>query len=268
MRGRLLVVVACLFAAVLVLQPVGSAAQKTVPYPRSMAALGDSLTLAYATIGQQENSWSTGSNPRVRSQYLRILAAQPAVKGHAFNLAESGADLVAMRKQARAAIAKHVDYVTVLGGEDACGTPDPAAFERDADLLLSTLAKGTPKPLVFVASILNPATTYHMLQAHRAAVFKANRYGVLVCGMTLGTKPSLDVPPSQLEAATESVRGLNTALAHACSSYGPRCRFDGNAVFGMPVGFGDFATDFGHYSIAGLRKLASVTWQATFPFGR
>jgi hypothetical protein len=247
--------------------PVGSAAPEKVPYPKSMAALGDSLTLAYATIGGEDNSWSTGGNPKVRSQYVRILAAQPSIKGHAYNLAESGADLVAMKGQARRAIAKHVDYVTVWGGEDGCGTPNPDVFQRQVDGVFAALAKGNPKPRGFVASILNPSSMYHMLQAHRAAAFKANRYGVLVCGMALGTKPSLDVSAAQLEAATESVRGLNAALAKDCASYGSRCKFDNNAVFGMPVAFSDFS-DLLHYSISGQRKLADVTWRATFPFGR
>jgi len=33
------------------------------------------------------NSWATGTNPAVSSIYLKILAKNPAIKGHDFNLA-------------------------------------------------------------------------------------------------------------------------------------------------------------------------------------
>jgi hypothetical protein len=43
---------------------------------------------------------------------------------------------------------------------------------------------------------------------------------------------------------------------------------DRNAVFRMPVAYRDLATDYVHLSVAGQRRIAEVTWRATFPFGR
>lgn len=265
MNGR--VVLACLLVAVIFVPP-GSTAGETTPFPSSIAALGDSLTLAFATIGGEENSWATGANPKVRSQYLRILAANPRVEGHALNLAESGASLEAMRGQARRAVAKHADYVTVWGGEDACGgTTDVASFERVADGILSALAVGKPRPRVFIASILDPARTYRLFQAHRQAVFRANRGGAAVCGLRLGPTAAQDASAETVAEASASARALNDAWSRACAHYGSRCRFDGNAVFGMKLAFSDYSTDFVHLSVSGQRKLAAVTWRATFPFG-
>ena len=90
MRGR--VVLAWLFGTAIVLAPVGSAAQRGVPYPASMAALGDSLTLAF-DASAVAYSWSTGTTRSVQSHYLRILAANPAIKGKAYNLAVGGRDV-------------------------------------------------------------------------------------------------------------------------------------------------------------------------------
>src|SRR5262249_43350116 len=59
----------------------------TLPYPGSLAAIGDSWTGPSVAA----DSWATGTNKAVESQYLRILAHNPAVRGHAYNLAEAHA---------------------------------------------------------------------------------------------------------------------------------------------------------------------------------
>ena len=41
----------------------------------------------------RENSWATGTNPAVKSLYLRLLAVNPTIEGHNFNLAQGGADV-------------------------------------------------------------------------------------------------------------------------------------------------------------------------------
>src|SRR5262249_47949197 len=128
--------------------PTSGASDNRVAYPRSMAALGDSLTLAYATPGGAVNSWSTGTSPSVQSHYKRILAAFGAIEGKAFNLAVPGASFAQMRGQARRAIAKHVDYVTVWGGEEWCGVDDLGPLERDFDRLLRVLMGGATQPRV------------------------------------------------------------------------------------------------------------------------
>ncbi len=259
------VVATVAMVATLVAPSTEAAEHASLPYPNSMAAIGNSMTLAVATVGGIDNSWSTGTNPRVNSQYLRILAANPAIKGHALNLAVGGAGF-GTPSQARQAVVKHVGYVTIWGGEDACGTTDVTGFGRDFSAVLATLAKGNPKPLVFVASIIDPGPTYRMLQANRAAVFKASRYGAAICAMTLGTTPASDASPAKITAASQSVKALNDALAAACRAYGSRCRYDGGAVSRIHLGLADMGTDFIHLSISGQRKVAAASWRATFPF--
>jgi hypothetical protein len=78
---------------------LGGSAAAQVPnltgYPNSMAAAGDSITRAYNSgtvpfTDQPGNSWSTGTRGSVRSHYLRILDAEPAISERNFNESVSG----------------------------------------------------------------------------------------------------------------------------------------------------------------------------------
>ena len=257
-----------LLLVLMMIAPAGGAASDArLAYPSSMAALGDSYTLASLTEEIEKNSWSTGTSPAVKSQYLRILAANRAIKNRAYNLAEGSARFRDMQQQARAAVAKHVEYVTIWGGEDDCGLDDLMPLERDFDTLLRILARGHPQPKVFVASNRDMSKIYRTLKAHRSAVLKHIPYGVSICGAVLGKNAKLDSPAAQVAEATASIKRVNGMIARICGRY-RNCRFDGNAVFDMPIAFSDLAGDYIHISVAGERRVAETTWRATFPFGR
>src|SRR4029079_13719524 len=63
-------------------------------WPSAIAAIGHSGLTGYNSEGNgadaRSNSWVTGTNPEVDSVYARILAHNPAVEGHATNLAVDG----------------------------------------------------------------------------------------------------------------------------------------------------------------------------------
>jgi len=113
-----------LLAAVVLLGTSALSASAATPLPRSMASTGDSITRAYNTgffpyLDNPSASWSTGTNSSVRSHYSRLLALQPAISGHAYNDAKSGAKMVDLAGQLTTAANQHVQYVTVLmGGND------------------------------------------------------------------------------------------------------------------------------------------------------
>jgi hypothetical protein len=86
-----------------------------LPYPNSMAAIGDLLTLDDPLNPNPPHSWSTGTSPALNSHYRRILAANPAINGKNYNFTPLEIDLTA---QARKAVAKRVDYVTIGPIED------------------------------------------------------------------------------------------------------------------------------------------------------
>ena len=76
---------------------VASPAGAQTPLPSSMASLGDSITRAADVCcwygDHPHESWSTGDNPidGIHSQYERLQAVNPAISGHAYNDAVSGA---------------------------------------------------------------------------------------------------------------------------------------------------------------------------------
>ena len=79
-------------------------ASATPGYPSSMAVLGHSNATGEDSDPAQPhaviraNSWATGTNPAVNSIYLRILAKNPAIKGHNFNLAQPSATVKRLLK--------------------------------------------------------------------------------------------------------------------------------------------------------------------------
>ena len=90
--------------------------------PGAMAALGDSITRAFAACGRggdcTETSWATGSAERLDSHAQR-LGLDDADRS--YNLAVSGARVVGLASQVEDAVRVRPDYVTVLiGANDAC----------------------------------------------------------------------------------------------------------------------------------------------------
>src|SRR5215831_4108167 len=111
-----------------------------IHYPSSFAAIGDSWTAPNVTA----DSWATGKERTVDSQYLRILAYNPAIRGHAYNLAEAhaatGPGMSDLAFQAAGAIARHVDYVEIaLGENDVCGGTPKTVFAHEFKVGLSRL---------------------------------------------------------------------------------------------------------------------------------
>src|SRR5262245_6824988 len=98
-RPRPVSVVLATAAGALVLVGVPTpAAAAAGPPPNSMASMGDSITRGFNACGFfvdcSWRSWSTGSSTTLTSQYRRILTINPAIRGHNYNDARSGAKAV------------------------------------------------------------------------------------------------------------------------------------------------------------------------------
>src|SRR5215212_6233316 len=93
--ARIVVVTLVVVLAGLVAHPAWAAP----PLPSSMAAIGDSITRAYdvcCSYGDHSgHSWSTGytSYDGIASHYERIKQLNPAIAGHGYNDAVSGAKM-------------------------------------------------------------------------------------------------------------------------------------------------------------------------------
>jgi PKD repeat protein len=262
--------IAVIATVVLQLGAVGSASAEALP--GSMASTGDSITRAFNTswfpfIDAPGNSWSTGASSTVNSHYGRILALNPAISGHNFNDAVSGAQMVNLAGQMQTVAGRNVGYVTVLmGGNDVCRDSEAQmtsvqAFHDQFVAAMNVISASPSQPLVYVVSIPNVYNLWAVLKDSLSARSTWSLYNV--CQSMLGNPLSTaqaDVDRRARVAQRDA--DFNSQLAAVCALY-PRCRFDGNAVFNTAFAASDISTrDYFHPSVAGQAKLASVSWQA------
>ena len=245
----------------------------TEPVPNSMAALGDSITRAFTDCGTvadcPRDSWSTGTNRAIDSHYHRILRINPAIRGHNYNLAVSGAQVADLRGQAAAAAADNVDYVTILiGANDACaatvGAMTPiTTFRADFAQAMDSISTGLPNARIFVASVPDLYRLWQLASPihHARAIWKFFN----VCQSILSNP--LSMSPAAMERRQDVVQRVmdyNIQLAEECALHA-HCKFDDNAVFNRKFPLSDLGTiDYFHPNAQGQTALAKVTYKAGF----
>jgi lysophospholipase L1-like esterase len=296
-----------------------AAPASAVAPPKVMAALGDSITRAYNTAGTEftpgtcpllrggnvfdldcpPNSWSTGTNPAVNSQFQRIQAIDPDRNPVAYNDAVSGARASGLNSQAQVAAAQDADYVTIeIGGNDACRssisaqTPT-ATFKSQVKSALDTLVTDDPKVYIQMLSIpdINQLHTNFTSPPNPDALLRWSAFNT--CQALLANPLSTEQADVDRRAAFRAqVIAYNGALADVCAEF-KRCLFDNNAVFnssfttadvatvrntaglpgldfwdGVPVidpnGYAGSTADYFHPSLLGQALLAEGSWNATF----
>ncbi len=238
--------------------------------PRSIAALGDSITQANnACCGQGDHpglSWSTGdvSGDGVTSHYERLLRLEPAIRGNNFNHAVSGANAADLPRQAAQAAENRAAYVTVLAGaNDLCTasvenmTPVDQ-FRSDVAEALMILDHMSPRPKVHVVSIPNIYQLWLVLRDDPAAqsAWSAGR----ICPAMLGASAT----EAQRQQVLQRHQAFNAVLTEICEQY-EACRTDGGAVSAHVPSPADVSTmDYFHPSLQGQAKLAEITWNAAW----
>jgi lysophospholipase L1-like esterase len=268
---RLLQLAAALAILLAALSPTHA---QGIAYPKSIASTGDSITRAFNTgwLPFTDNlaaSWSTGTDSRVRSHYLRLLALNPAIAGHNYNDARSGARMRDLEGQMLKAADQKAQYVTVLmGANDVCadtenGMTSVDNFRTQFSNAMKSFTSRMPSARVLVVSIPDIKRLW--------ALFKDD-FLARVAWATFDICQSMLANPLSTNQADvdrrERVRqrniAFNTVLAEICAQY-TRCKFDGNAVFNTAFTRSDVShRDYFHPSIAGEAKLALVTWNAGF----
>lgn len=271
--------------------------------PRTMAALGDSITRAYNSDGPgcptgpaldcPKNSWATGTNPLVNSVAERLDAAFPGSLA-LYNDAVSGARAVHLLGQAQVAAAQDPDFVLIeIGANDACAsTPTPTAtFREQVRAALEVLVDANPKVYVQLMSIpdINQLRTIFTDPPDQNALLRWSLFNV--CQGLLADPLSTEPADEERRAAFRAqVIAYNDALASVCAEF-KRCHWDDYAVFESGFTTADVATvqntsgldippfnqipvlgpgnanstaDYFHPSIAGQARLAEAAWSATF----
>jgi PKD repeat protein len=255
------------------LAPTTVAADTPIPFPDSMAAVGDSITQAASTggglgIDAPQNSWATGTSATVNSHYLRLLAVGAPISGQNHNRSVSGAKMSNLDAQMQTVVGLEPDYVTVLmGGNDLC-TDTVAQMTSVADYraqfssAMTTLAAGSPATYVYVVSVPDVYQLWNLFKNSFWARFIWATAGIC---QSLLANPGSTATADVQRRATVRQRNIdyNAALASVCAQF-VRCRFDGNAAFNTPFTSSDVSGDYFHPSQAGQAKLAAVSWAAGY----
>jgi lysophospholipase L1-like esterase len=259
-------------ALVLVILGTASAAPAQAPgppLPDSMAAIGDSITQAVDVCcffgNWPGHSWSTGNAPLdgIASHYERIRAQNPAIRGHRWNNAVSGARMADAPAQARRTVDQGAQYVTILmGANDLCGWDGTltatATFRARFRETLAVLKAGLPGSHVFVASIPNLHQLWSILRTNPVAQVVWQAAGI--CPSMLNFFNS----PADRQAVIDRERELNRVLDEVCATCS-NCRFDDYLTYNY-----DFTRpmvsrlDWFHPSLAGQATLAALTWNASW----
>ncbi len=246
---------------------VAKSGRPYVGYPNSIAVLahsgatGENSDPHAPGAEVRENSWATGTNPAVKSLYLRILARNPKIKGHNFNLAEGGATVDELVFQAEEAVElkPQPDLIVIQIGDADIVCPvspdDLRAFRSTFESALDVLARGTPSSRLFVVSQFGSPTTY------AKALTQAERQSIGGTGPCDFFDPSGRLVPEKLANLEEAIHGYEAQLEAGCKRF-RRCRYDGGA-FGRIVDRREyFSSDLNHFSVEGHAKAAATAWAA------
>jgi lysophospholipase L1-like esterase len=240
------------------------------PLPSSMAALGDSITRAFDVCcfygDHPGNSWATGGWPLddIQSHYERLRALNPAIGGHQFNDAVTGAKMSDGPGQAARAVSQGAQYVTVLlGANDLCTssvanmTPT-ATFRAQFAATMATLDPDRRGVHVFVSSIPDILHLWNVLHTNGTArlVWGLAR----ICQSLLASSNG----DAQRQAVANHELELNGVLNDVCAGYA-NCRFDQLATYRFQFSAGDVSVlDYFHPDLDGQRKLAESSWAASW----
>jgi GDSL-like Lipase/Acylhydrolase len=239
----------------------------TPGYPDSIVVIGHSGATGEDSDPTQPhveiraNSWATGTNPAVHSVYQRILAKNPAIRGHNFNLAQGGATVEQLIAQDRNAVQlkpkPQLVLIQTIDNDIACpaNAADYASFRSKLLSVLQVLARGLPMAKMFIVSQLGLPTTewqtYTLAQRRQFG-------GTAPCDYL---NPQGKVVARKLTRLVHIIRGYEAQVNAACAQV-PRCSFDG-PIYTRQVHRRKYVSeDLNHLTVAGHAWAARVAWAA------
>jgi len=248
-------------AGALMVDPSAATAQAP-PLPTSMAAIGDSFTVGFATGAPDCGSgtcwsWSTGTSST--SHYVRLLALNPNIAGNAINAAVPGASMSGFVGQVATATSggNQPGYVTVLlGAADTCLASPPtdvSVFTAEFRAGMDALFQASPSSRVLVASIFS-------LESLRSAVLADNPSATFaLCSSTF-----FNASDAARAAIMSRLQQFNAVLSTECATY-TNCKYDGGALFAHQWTRAEVSTvDNLHPSVAGQNMISTTLWNAGF----
>ncbi|MGV9883405.1 SGNH/GDSL hydrolase family protein [Streptomyces sp. NPDC003006] len=236
--------------------------------PRSMAAVGDSITRGFDACSVlsdcPEASWATGTDAQVRSLATRLLGKKRAAS-HSWNHAKTGARMADLTGQVEQAVTERPELVTVMvGANDACrstaaGMTPVGEFRADFEQAMRTLRRSLPKAQVYVASVPD---LKRLWSQGRANPLGKQVWKLGICPSMLADPDDLGVAASERrDSVQDRVAAYNAVLEEVCDE-DRRCRYDGGAVFAYRFD-GDQLShwDWFHPSKDGQSRLAELAYR-------
>lgn len=260
------------------------ATEATVGPPKSIDALGDSITRGYDSQGTgcgpladcPANSWATGTNS-VNSYYTRVKALNPSVllarpvtsSTAGGNDAVTGADMSKLPSQATNAVnaPNKPDQVLILmGANDVCTSSEAtmtsvASYRSNLIAGLNTLSSGLPNARIDVSSIPNIYNLWKVLHTNLAAQLT---WGLAQICQSMLASPSSTSPANEARRLRVQQRNIdfNTVLKEVCAQY-IHCHYDGGAAYAIQFASSDVSTlDYFHPNTNGQAKAAATAWTA------
>jgi hypothetical protein len=243
-------------------------------YPSAVAVLGGTDPTGYGSDTKhpfQEargNSWATGTNPAVRSIYSRLLAVNPAIRGHAYNFGSHGVTVRDLPSQVRKTLARaakpQLVIVQFMDNDVACDGKDETRFadyRARVTEQLQALAKGLPKARILAVSDWGTLDSYIKTVQSYGRGARLTHAGRGVCSIFApGTG---NVVPEHVAYIRMMNRGYNDAFRSACAAVSI-CMHDRGAAGRLVLKPGDLSHRFDALSLQGLAKLAAVEWKVLY----
>jgi lysophospholipase L1-like esterase len=236
----------------------------------SMVVLGHSGTTGFDSDPSQpgldvrENSWATGTNPKVNSVYQRLLASHPALEGHTVSLGLDGSTVDDLDAQVDAmleldplpdlVIIQSIDNDLQCDGTDG---ENRTAFARTLDGVLDRIDRELPDAQVFLVDVWASAKTYvDIVKDLPGSVIQAEGTGPCDT-FTYDGK----VRPAGVATLQRLVDAYFHVVQRVCAEHDD-CYTDGGAMKGMPLRLADLTSDSNHLSVQGHAVMARYAWAA------
>ncbi len=192
-------------------------------YPNAIVVLGHSGTTGAesnpSSPGNDDtrNSWATGDNPAVNSVYARLLALNPAVRGHNTNLGVDGTNVDDLGDQVDSALAlkplPDLFMIQEVDNDMQCDGTDPDNYLRFAKSMSDQLAKITaeaPRATILLVSSPPGTVENYGTIASRLPAAKAANTGTGLCALF---GPSGRAVPKHWRYQDQVIRAYQARLA-------------------------------------------------------
>jgi hypothetical protein len=244
--------------------PSGTPSQD-VAEPVGVVAIGHSGMTGEGTAEPAlENSWATGTNPKVNSIYLRLAAVRPENKDHVANTASGGASASELQGQAEQALeqvaAPALVIIATIDNDIQCDATDKthiSEFGQHVRAALDAITKKSPQSrILMVTQAGRPSPAFvRELVAHDPNV-KSELTGSGICDFF---NPAGELVPAHFETLTGIIEAYEAEQKRVCAEY-RQCQTDGGARAAYKDKLKNFAPDWNHLNLAGQAEEAKIIW--------